>query len=51
LIPLLKQQGIHQYTYIFDARKLDTRPMQLHDTTIRFRADNGDFDFKACTIP
>ncbi len=51
LIPLLKQRGIHQYTYISDARKLDTRPMQLNDTTIRFRADDGDFNFKACTIP
>jgi hypothetical protein len=51
LIPLLKQQGVHQYTYIYDARKLDTRPMQMHDSTIRFRADNGDFDFKECTIP
>ena len=51
LIPLLKQQGVHQYTYIYDARKLDTRPMQMHDSTIRFLADNGDFDFKECTIP
>jgi len=51
LIPLLKQQGVHQYTYIYDARKLDTRPVQMHDSTILFRADNGDFDFKECTIP
>jgi len=51
LIPLLKQQGVHQYTYIYDARKLDTRPTQMHDSTIRFLADNGDFDFKECTIP
>jgi hypothetical protein len=51
LIPLLKQQGIHQYTYISDARKLDTRPMQLHDSTIDFHAATGDFDFKACIIP
>jgi len=41
LIPLLKQQGIHRYTYISDARKLDTRPMQLHDSTIDFHAGTG----------
>ena len=51
LVPLLKQQGVRQYTYIYDARKLDTRPMQMHDSTINFHADNGDFDFKECTIP
>jgi hypothetical protein len=50
LLPLLKQQGIRQYTYIYDAHELKNRPAMLHDSTIEERASTGDFFFREFTI-
>jgi hypothetical protein len=52
LLPMLKQQGIHQFTYIYDSRYNRNRPTMVHDTTVQPQwGKTGDFNFSACTIP
>jgi hypothetical protein len=51
LLPQLKQQGIHQYTYIYDVRVPGVKPTMLTDTLDTWPRENGDFEFREYAIP
>jgi hypothetical protein len=50
LLPLLKKQGVHQYTYIYDVRVPGTKPKMLADSTTHWPREMGDFEFTRYTI-
>lgn len=50
LLPQLKQQGIRDYTYIYDVRVPNVKPAMLTDTIRNWPRDNGDFEFRHYTI-
>jgi hypothetical protein len=50
LLPLLKEQGVHQYTYIYDVRVPGTKPKILADSTTHWPREMGDFEFTRYTI-
>lgn len=51
LLPLLKNQGIHDYTYIYDKRVPDNLPHMLKDTSVDLHhTEKGDFYFANYTI-
>ncbi len=51
LLPQLRQQGIHQYTYIYDVRVPNIKPKELTDTFPDWPRDYGDFEFREYPIP
>jgi hypothetical protein len=51
LLPQLKQQGVHEFTYIYDIRVPDVKPTMLTDTLPNWPRDNGDFEFREYPIP
>jgi hypothetical protein len=51
LLPQLKQQGIKQYTYIYDVRVPGVKPTILTDTLATWPRENGDFEFREYAIP
>jgi hypothetical protein len=51
LLPQLKQQGIHQFTYIYDVRVPNVRPAELTDTVPGWPREWGDFEFHEYRIP
>jgi hypothetical protein len=51
LLPQLKQQGIRQYTYIYDVRVPGVKPAELTDTIPDWPRDYGDFEFREYPIP
>jgi hypothetical protein len=51
LLPQLKQQGIKQYTYIYDVRVPGVKPAMLTDTLPAWPRENGDFEFREYEIP
>lgn len=51
LLPLLKTNGIHEYTYIYDKRVPDNQPLLLKSLALPIRAENGDFYFEHYPIP
>lgn len=51
LLPQLKQQGIKQYTYIYDVRVPGVKPTMLTDTLATWPRENGDFEFREYAIP
>jgi hypothetical protein len=51
LLPQLKQQGIHQYTYIYDVRVPNVRPAELTDTIPGWPHEWGDFEYREYRIP
>jgi hypothetical protein len=51
LLPLLKSQGIDEYTYIYDKRVENNLPQMLKDTAIDLHhTEKGDFYFAKYTI-
>lgn len=50
LLPQLKQQGVTQYTYVYDVRVPDTKPKMLTDTVPNWPRDYGDFEYREYTI-
>jgi hypothetical protein len=50
LLPLLKTQGIRDYTYIFDKRVPGNQPLLLKSFGLPMRPENGDFYFEHYTI-
>jgi hypothetical protein len=50
LLPLLKEQGVRQYTYIYDVRVPGTKPRMLADSTAHWPREMGDFEFTRYTI-
>jgi hypothetical protein len=50
LLPQLKQQGIHEFTYIYDVRVPRVRPVLLTDTLPNWPRDSGDFEFREYPI-
>ncbi|HEV3411774.1 MAG TPA: hypothetical protein VG101_04805 [Puia sp.] len=51
LLPLLKQQGVKEYTYIYDVRVPNVKPAMLTDTLPNWPRENGDFEFHEYPIP
>jgi hypothetical protein len=51
LLPQLKQQGIRQYTYIYDVRVPTIKPTELTDTIPDWPHDYGDFEFREYSLP
>ena len=51
LLSQLKQQGIHEFTYIYDVRVPAVRPAMLTDTLPNWPRDNGDFEYRHYSIP
>jgi hypothetical protein len=51
LLPMLKEQGVRQYTYIYDVRVQGTKPKMLADSTTHWPREMGDFEFTRYTIP
>ena len=51
LLPQLKQQGVTEYTYIYDVRVPNVKPAMLTDTLPNWPRDNGDFEFRTYAIP
>lgn len=51
LLPELKHQGIHRYTYIYDVRVPIVKPASLTDTIPDWPRDLGDFEFREYAIP
>ncbi|HET6253646.1 MAG TPA: hypothetical protein VFE32_06215 [Puia sp.] len=50
LLPQLRQQGVKQYTYIYDVRVPNVKPASLTDTIPNWPRDNGDFEFREYQI-
>jgi hypothetical protein len=51
LLPQLKQQGVHEFTYIYDVRVPSVRAAMLTDTLPNWPRENGDFEFREYQIP
>jgi hypothetical protein len=51
LLPQLKQQGIHQFTYIYDVRVPNVKPAELTGTIPDWPREWGDFEFREYRIP
>jgi hypothetical protein len=50
LLPQLKQQGIRQYTYIYDVRVPNVKPKELTDTIPDWPREWGDFEFREYSL-
>jgi hypothetical protein len=51
LLPQLKQQGVQEFTYIYDVRVPRVRATMLTDTLPNWPRDKGDFEFREYPIP